>query len=203
LSADHARLWNPKFTWTDFALDSLGAAIPVIEESLSTIAPPGSLFDILDGGSYSGVLEIALSAWQEMKSGLLSSDPKLITNGTRKLAGLGEGLTPAGDDFILGILYALWIIGQKNADKSVQVIVQEATPRTTSLSAAWIEAAGSAEAGIIWHWFMRSIQSENAEEIAALTRRMGKVGHTSGSDALAGFLATAKLLIRCNIADAI
>ena len=201
LSVDHARLWNPQFTWTDFAPDTLGAAIPVIEESLSTVAPSGSLFDILHGGSFSGLLGIALSAWQELQSGLLSEDPMLIASGTRKLAGLGEGLTPAGDDFLLGIIYALRIIGQKNAEKTIQVIVQESTPRTTSLSAAWIYAAGLAEAGIIWHWFLRSIQSENADEIAAITRRIGTVGHTSGSDALAGFLAVSKLLNQRIIAE--
>lgn len=194
LSADHARLWNPQFTWEDIDPDKLGLSVPVIEENLSTVAPQGSLFDILRGGQFSGVRGIAQAAWREMKAGLLDGDSAVIASGARKLAGLGEGLTPAGDDFLLGLIYALWIMGNENTRQTVQDIVREATPRTTSLSATWLDAAGSGEAGIMWHWLMKAIQSASEAEVASLTLSMGQVGHTSGSDALAGFLAASMLL---------
>jgi hypothetical protein len=107
---------------------------------------------------------------------------------TRQLAGLGQGLTPAGDDFIIGAIYATWII---HPPEVVSVIAKEITniaaPLTTSLSAAWLRSAGKGEAGILWHDFFNALVFGEPAQIEKMANNILAIGETSGADALAGF----------------
>ncbi len=106
-----------------------------------------------------------------------------------KLAGLGAGLTPAGDDFILGAILAVWIIHSQEIAKIIaEEITNTAASLTTSLSAAWLRSAGRGEAGILWHEFFDALISTNARQISEAMNRILAVGETSGADALAGFI---------------
>jgi hypothetical protein len=108
-----------------------------------------------------------------------------------KLTGLGAGLTPAGDDFILGAIYAAWIIHPPEiASVLAERITNAAAPLTTSLSAAWLRSAGSGEAGMLWHAFFESLLAGNQVEIQYQIARLLSVGASSGADALAGFTGT-------------
>ena len=81
-------------------------------------------------------------------------------NATQQLAGLGHGLTPAGDDFIMGTLYAAWIVHPFDVAKELsEKVAKSAVPLTTSLSAAWIRSAGRGEAGEVWHYLGRGQQT--------------------------------------------
>jgi hypothetical protein len=114
---------------------------------------------------------------------------------TSKLAGLGSGLTPAGDDFIVGAIYAAWIIHPLEvASVLTQATADIAAPLTTSLSAAWLKSAGQGEVGILWHQFFDAlISAGRIANPAYLQEAIGNilsVGETSGADALAGFFGT-------------
>lgn len=105
-----------------------------------------------------------------------------------KLAGLGAGLTPAGDDFILGAILAVWVIHSQEIAKLIaEEITNTAAPLTTSLSAAWLRSAGRGEAGILWHQFFDVLISSNNLRIEEAINNILAVGETSGADALAGF----------------
>ena len=81
---------------------------------------------------------------------------------TSKLAGLGIGLTPAGDDYVLGGLLAVWIIHSPEVAKSfAREIANIAASLTASLSAAWLKSAGRGDAGILWHDFFDALISAN------------------------------------------
>jgi hypothetical protein len=110
---------------------------------------------------------------------------------TSKLAGLGVGLTPAGDDFILGSLLAAWIIHPPEiASTLAEEIANTAAPLTTSLSAAWLKSAGRGEAGILWHEFFEALISRDKISVEDSIEKILAVGATSGADALAGFIGT-------------
>jgi hypothetical protein len=105
------------------------------------------------------------------------------------LAGLGAGLTPAGDDLLLGAMYAAWSTHPRYRAKSItEAIAQSAIPLTTSLSAAWLRAGANGEAGSLWHLFLRALVSEDTAAAQEHASRLLAVGHTSGADALAGFM---------------
>lgn len=125
---------------------------------------------------------------------------------TQKLAGLGAGLTPSGDDFIIGAIYAAWIIHPPEIARVLALeITQTAAPLTTSLSAAWLKSAGRGEAGTLWHEFFDALISvsrivadpdggrASPTYRTAVQKSVDKilaVGETSGVDALSGFINT-------------
>ncbi len=105
------------------------------------------------------------------------------------LAGLGTGLTPSGDDFIMGVMHALWAL--RSPTEAAQVcakLLAVAGPRTSALSAGWLRAAARGEAGEHWHDLTRALQRKNDVEVDQAARPILATGHTSGADAMAGFL---------------
>lgn len=108
-----------------------------------------------------------------------------------KIAGLGQGLTPAGDDFILGAIYASWIVHPAEVALALaDGLAETAAPLTTSLSAAWLRSAGRGEAGNPWHQFLGALLMEDQSFVRASVQKILAIGETSGADALSGFLET-------------
>jgi uncharacterized protein DUF2877 len=108
----------------------------------------------------------------------------------KQIAGLGQGLTPAGDDFIFGAILAAWIIHSSEVAKSLAEEITSATaPLTTSLSAALLRSAGRGEAGIRWHEFFESLVSGDLLSTQGAMGKILAIGETSGADALAGFIS--------------
>lgn len=108
-----------------------------------------------------------------------------------RLAGLGVGLTPSGDDFLMGAMYGIRILHPTVvALPLVRAITNTAAPLTTSLSAAWLRAAARGEAGERWHAFFNALLTANSSNVQLQVVRLLSVGHTSGADALSGFLRT-------------
>ena len=107
-----------------------------------------------------------------------------------KLAGRGMGLTPAGDDFLMGVMHALWARFDANAAARIcSVIAAAAAARTTTISGAWLRAAASGEAGEPWHDLLAATQQGSNRRIRAAAERILATGHSSGADAMAGFIA--------------
>lgn len=119
---------------------------------------------------------------------LIENDIITAKDITIKLAGLGIGLTPAGDDFLMGAMYATWIIHpQEVAKKITEEIANVAVPLTTSLSGAWLRSAAKGEAGELWHEFFDALIKD--ENMYLPMSKILSVGETSGSDALSGFFS--------------
>lgn len=112
---------------------------------------------------------------------------------TRKIAGLGIGLTPSGDDFIVGAVLAAWIIHPVEIARGLATeITNVASPLTTSLSAAYLKSAGKGEAGILWHDFFYALTFGDSSAIESQFAKLISIGHTSGAEALAGFVGIFK-----------
>jgi hypothetical protein len=125
-----------------------------------------------------------------LSASLTNADLSSSLTAARQLAGLGIGLTPAGDDFIMGALYAAWIIHPPEvASALAQAIANTAAPLTTSLSAAWLRAAGRGEVGELWHAFFNALLIADSSAIQLEVVRLFSIGHTSGADALTGFMS--------------
>jgi hypothetical protein len=122
----------------------------------------------------------ALAAALEQGSGVAAA--------ARQLAGLGYGLTPAGDDYLVGVMTALWLLGDRD---TASIIARSAAPRTTTLSAAFLTAAARGQFAEPWHRLARTLAAQCALECATAARRIAAIGASSGRDALAGFAACA------------
>lgn len=190
--------WLPRPAWRVLQRPAIAleACLPVIKTLLRTRRSADSYNIVAYHRCFAAGTEALIS-------GLATGDINAWRQGARQLAGLGPGLTPAGDDFLVGAMYGLWATHPaESAQYWSNAIVETAVPRTTRLSGAWLRAAARGEAGEAWHklvracgrwaagseqWAAKSGQCESQEIIAAVERILN-TGHTSGADALAGFI---------------
>ena len=133
-------------------------------------------------------LQIPQSLVSNLSLALVNADISSALKITSQISGLGIGLTPAGDDYIMGAIYAVWIIHPPTTARVLaQEIADTAAPLTTSLSAAWLRSVGRGEVGILWHEFFDALISADGMRILQAIDKILAVGETSGADALAGF----------------
>jgi hypothetical protein len=112
------------------------------------------------------------------------------------LAGLGGGFTPAGDDFLLGAIYALWATRPESAALPLaEAIAEGAAPLTTRVSAAYLRAGARGAAGQAWHSLVETLAGGGAEAITFAVTRLARIGHTSGADALTGYVLSLGALL--------
>jgi hypothetical protein len=183
-----AKLWSPRPDW-----ERLHAKKEHIANQLTKLPIPHYQFCGLDTSLTTYVRDYSTTVLQSLVSNLPSAlvraDISSALQITSQLAGLGAGLTPAGDDFIMGAIYAAWIIHPiETASVVAQEIANTAAPLTTSLSAAWLRSAGRGEAGIVWHELSKALDAGNASDIQRQITKILSTGHTSGADALTGFV---------------
>lgn len=183
ISFANAQVWNPMPKWEELRNNK--------DEIINRL----SLLQI-DNDNES-ILQFRRAELVEASNALslaiIKTDIPAIKNSASKLAGLGIGLTPAGDDFLMGGMYAAWMMHpQKVAKKITEEIANIALPLTTSLSGAWLRSAAKGEAGELWHEFFDALIKD--ENIYLPMSKILSVGETSGSDALMGFLNTIQVI---------
>ena len=127
--------------------------------------------------------------------GISTNDSDQVGEGVAGIAGLGVGLTPSGDDFLVGFLHALWILCEIScARKWSRYIVDIAAPKTNRLSASWLKEASQGNTSENWHKLFYALKHRNKKGISDACNQIVSIGNTSGADALAGFLLTIKTL---------
>jgi hypothetical protein len=134
----------------------------------------------------------AMTARATLVRAARTADTNRLAAGAARLAGLGEGLTPAGDDYLVGALHALWLaFPRPGAESLSRGIAEAAVERTTSVGRVWIEAAARGEVAAWWRDFFAEQTAENRRQAA---KRIAAIGHTSGLSSLAGFFETSRAL---------
>jgi hypothetical protein len=132
------------------------------------------------------VLSTARRAGEALQKGWTGDQKRLQAAGIG-LAGLGNGLTPAGDDFLTGIMLWAWLAHPDPAS-FCRSLLHVTVPRTTILSAAFLRAAACGECSDSWHVLLAALSEGTDAEITVAGRKILAYGATSGADTLAGFL---------------
>jgi len=132
------------------------------------------------------VLTAVARALQALRAGW-QGHAVLLRDGASQLAGLGGGLTPAGDDWLCGAMLGAWL-AHPDPGWLCERVVEAAAGRTTFLSAAFLRAAGRGECASTWHRLLAALCVGAPAETEAAVRDVLSLGATSGADALAGFL---------------
>jgi hypothetical protein len=171
--------------------------LPLFERKLASASPDSlahSAHHFAQPGDRSRLNLQAETAVCTLQEALKTDNMAAFRQGVRELAGLGMGLTPAGDDFLLGVSYGLWLTRESTqTQKFMAVLRAEAVARTTTLSGAWLEAAARGEAGQAWHELVQALALTSTSSVNAVSDAIDHIlgiGHTSGADALAGFVMT-------------
>ena len=174
--ASVVRWWDPRPSLTQTTRDAL----------LAACASARSLFECPED---EGLCEA-----------LQSNQPAAVRHAMCALLGTGEGLTPEGDDVLVGMLSGLRllgpVVGRPGAGGMLAaiapIVLTEAPFRTTALSAALLRHAVAGEVADPVATFLHSLTGRGSlEEAITLLRTMGS---TSGLAAACGVLAAAEYL---------
>jgi hypothetical protein len=131
--------------------------------------------------------------------GLVLGDPARPTPPpaeTEGLIGLGPGLTPSGDDFLGGTLIALHALGAHAAACRLGPwVLARAGDRTHRISLGHLACAAEGEGAGALHGALAAICSPGAPGLGRCLEALGRIGHSSGWDALAGVVAATRSLV--------
>ena len=174
----HAAVWEPKLARPTRKLNA---------DLLIDLVDPYANWPKL-GGETLTAQRMARSARQAVAQLIeaiteLEREPALV-EAVERLAGLGAGLTPAGDDYLIGAMAALWLGGRPEL---LPLIARTAWPKTNALSGAFLQAAARGEFMEPWHALSQAWQVEDKRALAAAVEWIADFGASSGTDALAGF----------------
>lgn len=107
-----------------------------------------------------------------------------ITAAVDGLVGLGQGLTPGGDDVLAGALTGLHATGRTDLAGAIAARVEMIGDRTTLLSADLLRLAGQ---GFGCLEIVAFLQASEAQAQSAIERLLS-IGHTSGVDLATGLV---------------
>ena len=167
------------------------ANLVTLRDHLINIAPDESLSFLLSALPEKIVLR---SFENVLRSKLVEAVDLLrqgqLHKGVAQLKGLGRGLTPQGDDFVAGLLFALhlreWLFGE--SVKQVIADIQTAAQSNNPFSRAMLDCAAQGRAFERLKNLVVSLFGTDAGLIEAGTRELTAIGASSGADIAVGLL---------------
>ncbi len=123
---------------------------------------------------------------------IVIEDISSIGGSAALLVGLGPGLTPAGDGYLVGLMAGLRVwpgLCEVSSEEACRIILDAAEDRTTLLSRALLRSAKEGLFRENWHELLAELAGGEVIRIRQAVRRILSAGATSGADALAGFLS--------------
>lgn len=184
LDASGATVWRPQ-GFAAPAGDGLRRAIATLDAALARV-PPRGLSDVraTDAVNVRARPALAtLTAW-------IAAGNDDVPDEIASLIGLGPGLTPAGDDALGGAMIALRALGRGDmAERLASSVLPLARTQTSAISFAHLEAAANGEGAEALHDTLAALVTADGNAAVAALRRLDRLGHSSGWDALAGVVA--------------
>lgn len=200
VSLDGADLWEPRPDWEGLRRkrDAIEGRLLAVHKLAQRQFPEGSLFGLLPDqitGSRdltglgkpvrSGMMTAIQDALQYLRAAW-AGDRAAVLALARSLAGLGEGLTPAGDDMLAGVMLWAWL-AHRDPRGFCALLLEAAATRTTTLSSSFLRAAAEGECSAAWHELLAALAGGPEQRLEAALTKVLSFGHTSGADTLAGF----------------
>ncbi|RXG65667.1 DUF2877 domain-containing protein, partial [Candidatus Atribacteria bacterium 1244-E10-H5-B2] len=138
-----AKVWDssPLFFRSTVSEEILNKNIEKIRDLTLKYGEMEGIASILDGDKVANhYKDFIINSVKRLTRGISDFDYKEITEASKRLIGLGPGLTPAADDFLLGILASLYYIGYyfgnhlENLKKIAGFMIYDLPGRTTFIS---------------------------------------------------------------------
>jgi hypothetical protein len=187
--------WEPRLEWERLGYDKFAEVRHELIKVLMVSGVTGSLITILRNSPYDRIQSHLIQSWSKVTEGLRKLDLSDYSDEIGRIVGLGVGLTPAGDDFLVGVMMAIWFLTPRfMAEKLTRDIASAAVGKTTLLSEAFIKAAGNGEASYPWHRLLEAMAAGNSQQLRTSLLQLIRTGSTSGSDALTGFVLAGDIL---------
>ncbi|MBN1249817.1 MAG: DUF2877 domain-containing protein, partial [Anaerolineae bacterium] len=173
-------VWEPKPDWGALSVtpDSLHYLLSIV---LEAVARHRMIID----PHYSVAIDLGVT---RLLRAVAAGDGDAIETATRRVAGLGPGLTPYGDDVLAGVILALWAAHHPKCLEIGTCIAGVAASNTNRLSRAFLDAASQGFADALWHGLLEALSRCDRDAIARAAHRAVAVGATSGVAMLRGFV---------------
>jgi hypothetical protein len=151
---------------------------------------------LLAGGAMPARLDpLGERAWRALADLLVAwraTSWAAVTLAASRLAGLGPGLTPAGDDLLAGLLVAYsWGAGAPLAERTRRFLVECAEacrPRTSSLGYQRLRYAAGGLLDDHSMAVLPALWRHDETALRAAVDRAWAIGHSSGADTLTGLV---------------
>ncbi|MEA1902292.1 MAG: DUF2877 domain-containing protein [Actinomycetota bacterium] len=165
--------------------------------SLSPVTP-----HVLEATAETAHTLLGCESYDALAPALGSSDPVTIQRAMRPLLGRGEGLTPEGDDVLVGVLAGLRLLGPALGASSAKALLDSIAPiilldaplHTTSLSASLLRHATAGEVAGPVASLLRALTGRGDLETAVT--EVAAMGATSGTATACGVLLAAQSLAK-------
>ncbi len=179
LDARQARVWQPRRAVHRVAAASAETLRAIVREI------PGDAMARLH------------SACRRLVTALAADDAAAVSAGARALVGNGPGLTPSGDDALVGLFAVLHRVGPTERCSDALRLLAESVDallrRTTPISAHYLQLAIDGHFGEHLTDLVDALGSGNGVGTGQVPR-VRATGATSGADALVGVVAGLHLL---------
>ena len=166
--------------------DSLGLALSVLD-GMPSPAPSTPFGALAADALAAGIRRLDTAAHVLLTTGEPEASAS-VTAAAERLLGLGEGLTPSGDDVLTGLAFvsAHSGFGLTALLAPLRAAAATAERRTTQLSEVTLRAALSGRARRRIHDLMDAVIAGVENDIRSAVSRTAEIGHSSGHDILAG-----------------
>lgn len=137
-------------------------------------------------------LDAAMPRFDAVRDALQRDHLRDFETAALRVLGLGHGLTPSGDDFLGGIVFALHHAPRADWQSGVHAVVERfrraAETRTNVISAALFDdlTAGASHAEL--HELLAALHTNSAPAVDQACAALLRLGASSGADLLAGVL---------------
>jgi hypothetical protein len=123
--------------------------------------------------------------WQQLNA-LVRADVRseAFQQAARYLVGRGKGLTPSGDDILLGFFLVLKLFGQDAG--LTRPLLDFAGQSTTAISAAYLKDLANGFVSEYFQAFCQAVALEYSDGLRSAIDKIKTIGSTSGYDSLMG-----------------
>ena len=141
-------------------------------------------------GRSQGLRDVAGTKLDTLSKAIRDRDLSAAERALADLIGLGEGKTPAGDDYLVGICAALWSCAASTAFAAALCpTLMTLAARSSDLSSLYLQEAARGEISERLFDVAAGICAGGSDDVVgnAVTKALG-VGHTSGAAGILGLL---------------
>jgi hypothetical protein len=201
-----AKVWDssPLFFRSTVSEEILNKNIEKIRDLTLKYGEMEGIASILDGDKVANhYKDFIINSVKRLTRGISDFDYKEITEASKRLIGLGPGLTPAADDFLLGILASLYYIGYyfgnhlENLKKIAGFMIYDLPGRTTFISEIMLRSGMKARFSEPIRDLMLAVIHNTSVQDKCIN--LLSIGGTSGSDCAAGIVFGGVLMAKVKI----
>ena len=200
------KVWDssPLFLRSNISEEMLNENIEKIRDLTLKCGEIEGVASILDGNTIdNNYKNFVINSVKRLAKGISDFDCKEITEASKRLIGLGPGLTPAADDFLLGILASLYYMGYyfgnhlENLKKIAGFIIYDLPGRTTFISEIMLRNGMKARFSEPIRDLMLAVIHNTSVQDKCIN--LLNIGGTSGSDCAAGIVFGGVLMAKIKI----